>query len=85
MDAILQRLGLPQSSWHGTPGTLAGPIVKRTQRIDVPVDKYPNVSTEYHYLIALSADCAALCECCRFGVESVDYAHNHSQAFFYSC
>lgn len=36
------RLGLPQSSWHGTPGTLAGPIVKRTQRIDVPVDKYPN-------------------------------------------
>lgn len=38
-----QRLGLPQLGWHGTPGTPAGPIVKKTQRIEVPVDKYPNV------------------------------------------
>lgn len=42
-EPMLQRLGLPQSGWHGTPGTPTGPIVKKTQRIDVPVDKYPNV------------------------------------------
>lgn len=36
------RLGLPQVGWHGTPGTPTAPIVKKTQRIDVPVDKYPN-------------------------------------------
>lgn len=43
INVVLQRLGLPQLGWHGTPGTPAGPIVKKTQRIEVPVDKYPNV------------------------------------------
>ncbi|KAL3687329.1 hypothetical protein R1sor_013638 [Riccia sorocarpa] len=28
--------------WHGVPGTAGGPIIKKTQRIEVPVDKYPN-------------------------------------------
>lgn len=47
------RLGLSQSGWHGTPATPAGPIVKRTQRIDVPVDKFPNVCIEFHVLNSL--------------------------------
>ncbi len=38
-----QRVAIPHASWHGPPGTASGTIVKKTQRIEVPVDKYPNV------------------------------------------
>ncbi|CAK9267844.1 unnamed protein product [Sphagnum jensenii] len=37
-----QRVAIPHASWHGPPGTASGTIVKKTQRIEVPVDKYPN-------------------------------------------
>lgn len=43
VDVILQRLVIPQVGWHGTPGASAGLILKKTQRIDIPIDKYPNV------------------------------------------
>lgn len=38
-----ERLVIPQVGWHGTPGASAGLILKKTQRIDIPIDKYPNV------------------------------------------
>jgi protein quaking len=37
------RVAIPHAGWNGPPGTAAGTIVKKTQRIEVPVDKYPNV------------------------------------------
>ncbi|CAM6033546.1 unnamed protein product [Sphagnum compactum] len=37
-----QRVAIPHAGWNGPPGTAAGTIVKKTQRIEVPVDKYPN-------------------------------------------
>jgi protein quaking len=37
-----QRVAIPHAGWHGPPGTASGTIVKKTQRIEVPVDKYPN-------------------------------------------
>ncbi|XP_024544322.1 KH domain-containing protein At5g56140 isoform X2 [Selaginella moellendorffii] len=41
------RLGFVQtpsssSVWHGSPESSAGPTLKKTIRIEVPVDKYPN-------------------------------------------
>lgn len=45
--AVLQRLGLLQSSsaqsWLGLQGSSSGLIVKKTIRVDIPVDKYPTV------------------------------------------
>ena len=32
--------------WHGAPGIPTIPIVKRVVRLDVPVDKFPNVSKD---------------------------------------
>lgn len=43
----IQRMGSFQASpvgWHGPQGIPTTPIVKRVIRLDVPVDKYPNVS-----------------------------------------
>jgi hypothetical protein len=40
---VQQRVAIPHAGWNGPPGTAAGTIVKKTQRIEVPVDKYPNV------------------------------------------
>jgi protein quaking len=43
----LQRMAsLPAASmgWPGVPGISSTPVVKRVIRLDVPVDKYPNVS-----------------------------------------
>lgn len=34
----------PPVGWTGVPGIPTTPIVKRVVRLDVPVDKYPNVS-----------------------------------------
>lgn len=34
----------PPMGWHGAQGVPTTPIVKRVIRLDVPVDKYPNVS-----------------------------------------
>lgn len=34
----------PSMGWPGVQGTPTTPIVKRVVRLDVPVDKYPNVS-----------------------------------------
>ncbi|XP_002974032.2 KH domain-containing protein SPIN1 isoform X1 [Selaginella moellendorffii] len=47
MCSDLQRLGFVQtpsssSVWHGSPESSAGPTLKKTIRIEVPVDKYPN-------------------------------------------
>jgi hypothetical protein len=39
---VQQRVAIPHAGWNGPPGTAAGTIVKKTQRIEVPVDKYPN-------------------------------------------
>lgn len=30
--------------WPGVPGVQSTPVIKRVVRLDVPVDKYPNVS-----------------------------------------
>lgn len=43
----LQRMGqfqAPPVGWHGAQGVPTTPIVKKVIRLDVPVDKYPNVS-----------------------------------------
>jgi len=34
----------PPMGWPGTQGVPSTPVVKRVIRLDVPVDKYPNVS-----------------------------------------
>ena len=34
----------PPMGWPGTQGIPSTPVVKRVIRLDVPVDKYPNVS-----------------------------------------
>lgn len=34
----------PSMGWPGVPGLPTTPVVKRVVRLDVPVDKYPNVS-----------------------------------------
>ena len=42
----LQRVAPIQAAsmgWPGLPGVPTTPIVKRVVRLDVPVDKYPNV------------------------------------------
>lgn len=33
----------PPVGWHGAQGVPTTPIVKKVIRLDVPVDKYPNV------------------------------------------
>ncbi|KAF6141346.1 hypothetical protein GIB67_008523 [Kingdonia uniflora] len=41
---FMQRLGLqrsPAHSWLGSQGSSSGLIVKKTMRVDIPVDKYP--------------------------------------------
>ncbi|RRT45666.1 hypothetical protein BHE74_00025950 [Ensete ventricosum] len=43
---ILQRLGILQppsgNGWVGPQGSSSGLVVKRTLRVDIPVDQYPN-------------------------------------------
>ena len=34
-------------SWNGAPALGGTPVVKKLVRLDVPVDKYPNVSMHY--------------------------------------
>jgi protein quaking len=34
-------------NWNGTPGAVGSPTVKKVVRMDVPVDKYPNVCATY--------------------------------------
>ena len=44
-NGYLQRMGIspaPSIGWNGTPGAM-GPVVKKVVRLDVPVDKFPNV------------------------------------------
>jgi len=41
-------MGVLQASsmgWNGAPVLAATPIVKKVMRLDVPVDKYPNVGS----------------------------------------
>lgn len=49
----LQRMASyqnPSMGWPGVPGIPTAPVVKRVVRLDVPVDKYPNVSgLIFHY------------------------------------
>lgn len=53
LNLFLQENGLhqrmaplqsPSIGWPGVQGAPTTPIVKRVVRLDVPVDKYPNVS-----------------------------------------
>eukprot|EP00249_Psilotum_nudum_P014585 c24900_g2_i3 orf=516-1382(-) len=40
-----ERLGLSQASgmsWHGAPGLVASPVIKKTLLLEVPVDKFPS-------------------------------------------
>lgn len=46
-NGYLQRMGTspaPSIGWNGTPGVAMNPVVKKVVRLDVPVDKFPNVS-----------------------------------------
>lgn len=47
----VQISGLMQPSsthnWLGSPGSSSGLIVKRTIRVDIPVDRYPNVRMNF--------------------------------------
>lgn len=45
-NGYLQRMGIspaPSVGWNGTPGVAMSPVVKKVVRLDVPVDKFPNV------------------------------------------
>ncbi|RWW27648.1 hypothetical protein GW17_00007911 [Ensete ventricosum] len=45
-NGYFHRMGAIQTSttgWNGIPGVSTSPIVKKVLRLDVPVDKYPNV------------------------------------------
>lgn len=46
-NGYFQRMGPPlQASavgWNGAPGVATSPIVKKVIRLDVPIDKFPNV------------------------------------------
>ena len=37
----------PSMGWQGLPGIPTAPVVKRVIRLDVPVDKHPNVSLNF--------------------------------------
>ena len=39
----------PSMGWQGIPGIPTTPVVKRVIRLDVPVDKYPNVSSDFAF------------------------------------
>jgi len=34
--------------WNGAPVVVGSPVVKKVVRIDVPIDKYPNVCATYY-------------------------------------
>lgn len=38
----------PPMGWTGVPPIPVTPIVKRVVRLDVPIDKYPNVSYDVY-------------------------------------
>jgi hypothetical protein len=42
-------MGVMQSpmSWNGAPAHASTPVVKKLVRLDVPVDKYPNVRMDF--------------------------------------
>jgi len=43
-------MGVLQASsmdWNGAPALVGTPIVKKVVRLDVPVDKYPNVCVAF--------------------------------------
>lgn len=45
-------MGVLQASsmgWNGAPVLAATPVVKKVMRLDVPVDKYPNVGSFCKY------------------------------------
>jgi len=45
-NGYLQRMGIshaPSVNWNGTSGVSMSPVVKKVVRLDVPVDKFPNV------------------------------------------
>lgn len=47
-----QHMGVLQASsmgWNGAPVLAATPVVKKVMRLDVPVDKYPNVGSFCKY------------------------------------
>lgn len=49
-NGYFHRMGAIQTStagWNGIPGVSTSPIVKKVIRLDVPVDKYPNVCKLY--------------------------------------
>jgi hypothetical protein len=42
----------PAYSWlGGSQGSSSGLIVKKTMKVDIPVDKYPTVSVLFHKLV----------------------------------
>lgn len=58
-NEYFQRIGVLQSStsgWNGTPGVTTSPVVKKVIRLDVPIDKYPNVCEFYLALTLVYED-----------------------------
>lgn len=53
-------MGVLQASsmgWNGAPALAGSPVVKKVVRLDVPVDKYPNVCVafvNYSFIIFLN-------------------------------
>lgn len=54
----MQMSGLSQLSsaqnWLGSQGSSSGLIVKRTMRVDIPVDQFPNVRVVFLFHCAFS-------------------------------
>lgn len=39
-------------NWLGSQGSSSGLIVKRTMRVDIPVEQYPNVFILFHVVFS---------------------------------
>lgn len=64
LQFIVQRLGMLQSSpahgWLGSQGSSSSLIVKKTIRVDIPVDKYPTVCYNPCALVWSLVSCSAI-------------------------
>jgi hypothetical protein len=55
-NLLSQHMGVLQASsmgWNGAPAVAGIPVVKKLVRLDVPVDKYPNVCVAFFYVFLL--------------------------------
>ena len=60
---LFQNMRVLQASsmgWNGPPAITGTPVVKKVVRLDVPVDKYPNVRLDFLMFLMLSLSFLAM-------------------------